>query len=105
MRDVELYEQILGLGEPWKVRDVELSIDEERVDIHVEHPEGMKWQCPRCARELSCYDHSPERTWRHLDTCQLESICTPGFRGCSARSMAWCRWRFPGRRSVAGSRC
>ena len=23
--------------------------------------------------ELSCYDHSPERTWQHLDTCQLQT--------------------------------
>lgn len=73
MQDVELYEQILGLAEPWSVREVELNIDEGRVDIHVEHPGGVKWQCPHCQRELSCYDHSPERTWRHLDTCQLET--------------------------------
>lgn len=73
MQDVELYQQILGLAEPWSVREVELKIDEGRVDIHVEHPAGVKWQCPHCQRELSCYDHSPERTWRHLDTCQLET--------------------------------
>ena len=33
MRDVELYQQILGLEEPWKVRDVELNIDAGRVAI------------------------------------------------------------------------
>lgn len=73
MQDVQLYEQILGLSDPWSVREVELNLDEGRVDIHVQHPSGMKWQCPHCQRELSCYDHSPERTWRHLDTCQLET--------------------------------
>jgi|SRR5712671_2278923 len=73
MRDIELYQQILGLEEPWSVAEVELNIDEGRVDIHVDHPQGVKWKCPHCERELSCYDHSPERTWRHLDTCQLET--------------------------------
>ena len=73
MRDIELYQQILGLAEPWSVEEVELNIDEGRVDIHVEHPPGVKWKCPHCERELSCYDHSPERTWRHLDTCQLQT--------------------------------
>jgi transposase len=73
MRDIELYQQILGLVEPWTVREVELKIDEGRVEIYVEHPRGEKWKCPHCERELSCYDHSPERTWRHLDTCQLET--------------------------------
>lgn len=24
-------------------------------------------------RELSGYDHSPERTWWHLDTCRLQT--------------------------------
>ena len=61
MRDVELYEQILGLGEPWEVRDVELNIDEGRVDIHVEHPEGMKWRCPHCERVRCCrFDGQPD---------------------------------------------
>ena len=46
MRDVELYQQIVGLEEPWKVWEVELNIEESRVDIRVEHPEGKKWQCP-----------------------------------------------------------
>jgi transposase len=73
MQDVQLYEQILGLSSPWGVRSVELNFDEGRVDIHAEHASGVKWQCPHCQRELSCYDHSPERTWRHLDTCQLET--------------------------------
>lgn len=68
-----MYQEILGLELPWSVQEVELNIDGGRVDIHVEHPEGQKWKCPHCARELSCYDHSPERTWRHLDTCQLET--------------------------------
>jgi transposase len=73
MQDVQLYEQILGLSKPWSVRNVELNLDEGRVDILVEHPSGVKWQCPHCQCELACYDHSPERTWRHLDTCQLET--------------------------------
>jgi transposase len=73
MRDIELYQQILGLAEPWSVKSVELNIDEGRVDIQVDHPQGMKWKCPHCERELSCYDHAPERTWRHLDTCQLST--------------------------------
>jgi hypothetical protein len=42
MRDIELYQQILGLEEPWRVEEVELNIDEGRVDIHVEHPGGVK---------------------------------------------------------------
>jgi len=32
---------------------VELNIDEGRVDIHVEHPAGVKWRCADCERELS----------------------------------------------------
>ena len=50
MRDIELYQQILGLEKPWSVTSVELNIDEGRVDIHVDHPEGVKWKCPHCGR-------------------------------------------------------
>src|SRR5688500_13958356 len=71
MRDVELYQQILGLEEPWSAKEVELKTDGGWVDIHVDHAPGVKWKYPHCERELSCYDNSPERTWRHLETCQL----------------------------------
>ncbi len=33
MRDVELYQQLLGLVAPWTVSRVELSVEGERVDI------------------------------------------------------------------------
>lgn len=68
MRDIELYQRILGLAEPWSVKSVDVHLDEGQVEIQVEHLGGVKWKCPHCERELSCYDHSPERTRRHLDT-------------------------------------
>jgi hypothetical protein len=58
MQDVQLYEQILGLSDPWSVREVELHLDEGRVDIHVEQPSGVKWLCPHCQRpKRLCLPH------------------------------------------------
>jgi transposase len=71
MRDVELYRYLLGLESPWTVGRVELKVTEQRVDIWAEHPEGVRWSCPECGRELALYDHSAERSWRHLDSCQF----------------------------------
>lgn len=47
MRDVELYQQLLGLVAPWTVGRVELSVEGERVDIWAEHAE-VRWPCPEC---------------------------------------------------------
>lgn len=74
MRDTELYGRILGLEEPWFVASVELKIDEQRVDVTVEHGEEVRWRCPQCDRDLACRDHAEERMWRHLDTCQLKTF-------------------------------
>lgn len=73
MRDVELYQRILGLSEPWSVARVELNVDDQRVDIWVEHEASVRWSCPTCGRSLGCYDHAEERVWRHLDTCQYQT--------------------------------
>lgn len=73
MRDVDLYQQVLGLAEPWSVQRVALNVGEQRVDIYVEHEPGVRWRCPQCERELAVYDHVGERTWRHLDTCQFQT--------------------------------
>lgn len=74
MRDTDLYGQILGIKSPWFVDNVELKIGEGRVDIHLAHQPGVLWACPECGKELSCRDHAEERTWRHLDTCQLKTF-------------------------------
>ena len=71
MRDTELYFHLLGLVKPWSVESIELSVEKLRVDVKVEHPTGYVWQCPQCAHQGALYDHSDERTWRHLDSCQF----------------------------------
>lgn len=73
MRDVELYQQLLGLVAPWTVGRGELSVEGERVDIWAEHAE-VRWPCPECETLLPVYDHSEEREWRHLDSCQFKTF-------------------------------
>ncbi len=67
----EFYRQVLGLEAPWGVTQVKLDMGAKRVDIWVEHDEGVRWTCPDCKASLAGYDHTGERTWRHLDTCHL----------------------------------
>ena len=69
MRDTELYRHLLGLVTPWEVERVDLSVQDGRVDVWVKHPRRTRFACPDCERELSVYDHSEERAWRHLDSC------------------------------------
>jgi transposase len=74
MRDTELYRHLLGLESPWTVAKVDLSVSTQRVDVSVEHPQGQKWPCPVCGDLLPVYDHSEERVWRHLDSCQFQTF-------------------------------
>lgn len=74
MRDTDLYQYLLGLQSPWTVGRVELNLQEQRVDVWAEHPEGVRWACKECGQELPLYDHSDERTWRHLDSCQFKTF-------------------------------
>ena len=67
------YAQLLGLNSPWKVKSVVLSLEEKRVEIQLVHG-GGKLECPECGARCGCADHAPERTWRHLDTMQFETI-------------------------------
>src|SRR5439155_18205810 len=71
MRDVELYRYLLGLEQPWTVTRVELSVQDQRVEVWAGHEEGLRWPCPTCETALPLYDHSEERAWRHLDSCQF----------------------------------
>ena len=76
MQDRQLYEQILGLQAPWYVQRVELQLGQESGAVHVylEHPQDQLWPCPECRQQCVLYDHQAERRWRHLDTCQYQTI-------------------------------
>lgn len=74
MRDTELYQRILGLESPWRVARVELDVKQTRVDVYAEHAKRKTWPCPECEAPCGLHDHDEERTWRHLDSCQFQTI-------------------------------
>ena len=74
MQDRQLYAQILGITDPWHVERVDLQLDKGKVHIYLKHTEGVRWPCPECDAKCTLYDHQPERTWRHLDTCQYQTV-------------------------------
>lgn len=68
------YGLLLGIQSPWQVKNVKLELGDKRVEIELGWTEGAKAQCPVCGRDCALYDYAPERTWRHLDTMQFETI-------------------------------
>jgi transposase len=74
MQDRQLYAQILGITDPWFVDRVELKLEHGEVHVFLNHPVGVKWPCPECGNLCKLHDHQPTRTWRHLDTCQYQTI-------------------------------
>ncbi|BBJ23088.1 ISL3 family transposase [Candidatus Nitrotoga sp. AM1P] len=71
MESKELHRHLLGINEPWRVERVDLDMTRGQVDVYVEHAKGVRFSCPKCGQEHAVYDHSAERTWRHLDSCQF----------------------------------
>jgi transposase len=74
VRDTDLYKAILGLESPWTVARVDVNIDERRVDVYAEHGSKKSWPCPQCNTPCGLHDHEPERSWRHLDSCQFQTV-------------------------------
>ncbi|MEO6196883.1 MAG: ISL3 family transposase [Dehalococcoidia bacterium] len=69
----DLYATILGLREPWQIEDVVMDPKAGEVRIRVALPEDTRWVCPECLAAAPIHDHQ-ERRWRHLDTCQFQTI-------------------------------
>jgi transposase len=74
MQDKELYRQLLGLKDPWKVTEITIDFEGSKIDIWVEWPKDEKALCPECKGLCDIYDHREERQWRHLDTMQFQTI-------------------------------
>ena len=69
----EHYRVLLGLDAAWRVEQVELTLAEKKVEIHLAHLGGVL-TCPDCGVSCSQADLAPEREWRHLDTMQFQTI-------------------------------
>jgi transposase len=82
LRDRDLYAKILNLPEPWIVIDVELDLKGKSVVVHLGRGAGAALACPECGAACPGYDSQPRR-WRHLDTCQFETILQADVPRCS----------------------
>ena len=56
MRDIKLYERLLGLEPPWRIDSVDLRLEQGEVVLHVEVQEGTLWGCPECSRRMHAHD-------------------------------------------------
>jgi len=72
MKDIQLYQQILGLNEPWRVETVTLKAKVQEIEIRVVCTDEP-WSCPQCQQRMHVHDYE-ERRWRHLDSCQFKTF-------------------------------
>jgi len=72
----EHYGLLMGLVPPWCVASVDLQVDQKRVVIEIHWPDDHAVSCPECGTLCRMKDHREERSWRHLDTMQFETIVT-----------------------------
>ena len=76
MPDLELFQQALGLEEPWKVVEVQFDAERRRLDLRVDFRKGARFACPECGAP-GCKVHDTEpHTWRHLNFFQHEAYLT-----------------------------
>jgi transposase len=72
MKDVQLYQQILGDTTPWSVSEVRLNAKAREIEIEMALNDSELWACPVCSRRMHRHDTERKR-WRHLDSCQFKT--------------------------------
>ncbi len=68
-----LYATLPGATEPWGVGLVEMKQDVGEAHVTVALPKGDRWVGPECLAAAPIRGRQ-ERTWRHLDTCQVKTF-------------------------------
>jgi len=62
-----------GIKPPWEITDVQVSHLEKSVRIFIVMNASASLECPECHTPSSRYS-TPRREWRHLNTCQYQTI-------------------------------
>ena len=74
MRDIDLFQQALGLAAPWRV--TECSFEQRRLQLRIDFDKGARFACPECEAEGCKVKDTETKTWRHLDFFQHEAYLT-----------------------------
>ena len=76
------YHQLVGLNPDWVIADVQLDVRNRTLTLPLEFV-GDHVVCPECVATCSMKDHAAERSWRHLDAMQFQTILTARVPRCS----------------------
>jgi transposase len=71
----EVFHQLLGLGESWRVIRTEYETDKSTFVICVqETPKLWEEESAKCGQRVTCYDHVEPMSWRHLNVFNKECV-------------------------------
>jgi transposase len=73
MKDINLYQQILGDTSPWSVSEVQLNTEKLTIVVRLRLPLGAIWACPKCQGRMHVKEWRMRR-WRHMDSCQFKTF-------------------------------
>jgi tetratricopeptide (TPR) repeat protein len=74
MKAEKLYQYLMNLAPPWHVKAVVVEDDAPEVMVFLEHKKSAGPACPLCGCSCSFCGRTEEKSWRHLDTCQKQTI-------------------------------
>jgi transposase len=67
------YQQILGDTKPWVVREVNMDVPNQTIEVCLSLPPDAVLACPACKSRMHIKEWR-ERRWRHLDSCQFKTV-------------------------------
>ena len=74
MNELTLFTMALGLSKPWRVVDIKFSKEDGRLDLWLDFTKGAKFPCPTCEEKEGEVHDTQDRTWRHLNFFQYETL-------------------------------
>lgn len=71
----ELFHQLMGLGESWRVIRTDYEVDTNKFVICVaETPRLWEEESAKWGQRVTCYDHVEPMSWRHLNVFNKECV-------------------------------
>lgn len=69
------YHRMVGLDSNWSIASVDLNTESQTLTLVLEYV-GKRVACPECDQPCAKNDHAAERSWRHLDAMQFQTVLT-----------------------------